>query len=119
MINLTLAPQVVSEPEWRDYGPVYPDGTRLPMEQPFFPVRSIATSIQIYNGATVVMGGMITDPILGDIPLLGRLFRYKYDSSEKRNLLIFVTAKLVDPAGRIVRDSQDIPMLPMASEAMP
>ena len=128
MINLTLAPQVVSEPEWKDYGPVYPDGTRLPMEQPFFPVRSIATSIQIYNGATVVMGGMITEarqsgenkiPLLGDIPLLGRLFRYKFENSEKRNLLIFVTAKLVDPAGRVVRDRADIPMLPMVSEVMP
>ena len=79
------------------------------MEQPFFPVRSLATSVDIYNGSTVVMGGMITEeryseedkiPILGDIPILGRLFRYQYDQSEKKNLLIFVSARLVDPAGR-------------------
>ncbi|MGI5870291.1 MAG: hypothetical protein ACOX9C_12725, partial [Kiritimatiellia bacterium] len=132
MINLALAPAVVSEPTWRNYGSTYPVATpvgfdplnlvsyytteyvQLPMEQPFFPVRSVATSVQIYNGATVVMGGMITEerytnedkiPFLGDIPVLGRLFRYKYEQSEKRNLLLFVTARLVDPAGREVRDS--------------
>ncbi|MBU4285810.1 MAG: type II and III secretion system protein, partial [Verrucomicrobia bacterium] len=38
-------------------------------------------------------------PILGDIPLLGFLFRSKTSSSKKFNLLIFVTANLVDPAG--------------------
>ncbi len=127
MINLTLAPQVVSEPIWKNYGSTYTDADgqlqNINMEQPFFPVRSISTSIQIYNGATVVMGGMITEirqtnedktPILGDLPVIGRLFRYKYESSEKRNLLIFVTAKLVDPAGRVVRDRQDMPMLPLA-----
>jgi general secretion pathway protein D len=38
-------------------------------------------------------------PILGDIPLLGRAFRSKGESSQKRNLLIFVTATLVDPGG--------------------
>ena len=84
------------------------------MEQPFFPVRSLATSVQIYNGATVVMGGMITEerytnedkiPFLGDIPILGQLFRNKYELSEKRNLLLFVTARLVDPAGREVKES--------------
>ncbi len=54
------------------------------------------------------MGGLITEgqtttedkiPVLGDIPLVGALFRSKTSSSEKRNLLIFVTARLVDPAG--------------------
>jgi general secretion pathway protein D len=115
MINLTMTPEVVSEPEWRDYGSVFTDDegneTRLRMEQPFFHTRSISTSISIYNGATVVMGGMINEnrrdvedkiPLLGDIPIIGRLFRSKHERSDKRNLLIFVTAKLVDPAGRVL-----------------
>jgi general secretion pathway protein D len=38
-------------------------------------------------------------PILGDIPLLGRVFRSKGKSTQKRNLLIFVTANLVSPGG--------------------
>jgi general secretion pathway protein D len=83
----------------------------VPMEQPFFHVRSIDTHISIYNGATVVMGGLITEerkamddkvPFLGDIPFLGRLFRSRSEWSNKRNLLIFVTARLVDPSGRVV-----------------
>ncbi len=117
MINLLLSPEVVSEPTWRNFGSTYtsfdPNGNPveqvLNMEQPFFHTRKLRTNLLIYNGATVVMGGMITEvrnsvddkiPLLGDIPVLGRLFRSKYDSSEKRNLLIFVTARLVDPAGR-------------------
>ena len=117
MITLNMTPKVVSEPEWRDYGSEYTssDGSvqRLNIQQPFFHTREVATSISIYNGATVVMGGMITEvrtdvddkiPMLGDIPLLGRLFRSRYEQSEKRNLMIFVTARLVDPAGKPIED---------------
>ena len=116
MINLTMSPEVVSEPEWRNYGTSFTDifGSlqQLNMEQPFFHTRTVSTSIAIYNEATVVMGGMITEertdvddkvPLLGDIPILGRLFRSRYEESVKRNLLIFVTARLVDPAGRAVK----------------
>ena len=81
----------------------------VPMEQPFFKERSIDTHVSIYNGATIVMGGLITEerksmedkiPFLGDIPFLGRIFRSRSEWSNKRNLLIFVTARLVDPRGR-------------------
>ncbi len=121
MIDLMLNPQIISEPVWRDYGFDYQlpnmDPVHVRMEQPFFQVRSISTSISIYNGATVVMGGMITEsrvevddkvPLLGDIPLVGRLFRSRYEQSEKRNLLIFVTARLVDPAGRSLKTQVDV-----------
>ena len=114
MINLTLSPEVVTEPEWFDYGQTFIDGitgqvNEILIQQPFFNSRSIQTTILVYNGATVVMGGMITEertqvedkiPFLGDIPILGRFFRSNYDSSVKRNLLIFVTARRVDPSGR-------------------
>jgi type II secretory pathway component GspD/PulD (secretin)/chorismate mutase len=81
----------------------------VPMEQPFFKERSIDTHVTLYNGATIVMGGLITEerrsmedkiPFLGDVPFLGRLFRSRSEWSNKRNLLIFVTARLVDPNGR-------------------
>ena len=39
-------------------------------------------------------------PFLGDIPFVGRFFRSRSEWSHKRNLLIFVTARLVDPRGR-------------------
>jgi general secretion pathway protein D len=38
-------------------------------------------------------------PFLGDLPIVGRLFRSKGESAQKRNLLIFVTANLVTPGG--------------------
>ncbi|MBQ6340845.1 MAG: hypothetical protein IJI36_17035 [Kiritimatiellae bacterium] len=130
MINLQLTPKVIGEPTWRDYGMKVPMSSvmssaaqvaamasgqedmqwfTVPMEQPFFKERSIDTHVSIYNGATIVMGGLITEerksmedkiPFLGDIPFLGRLFRSRSEWSNKRNLLIFVTARLVDPRGR-------------------
>ena len=139
MINLMLNPQVVSEPVWKNYGTKLPKTSwrqataaeiaanpllsvnpmiaettyiDLPMEQPFFHVRSVQTQLSIYNGSTVVMGGLITEdrksiddkvPFLGDIPYLGRLFRSHSEQSTKKNLLVFVTARLVDPAGRALR----------------
>ncbi len=119
MINLTMSPQVVSDPIWHNYGTTYTDQDgnvqQLNMEQPFFFTRSISTSIAVYNNATVVMGGMITEkhdavndriPLLGDVPLLGKLFQSNYDHTEKRNLLIFVTARLVDPAGRPIKETK-------------
>jgi general secretion pathway protein D len=129
MINLTMTPQVVTEPTWFQYGSTIrrADGSEqiLNMPQPFFHVRSLNTQISIYDGATVVMGGLITEdvrkvndkiPVLGDIPLLGALFRSKSEQSIKKNLLIFVTAKLVDPAGRLIRNPEaEVAPAPKAS----
>ncbi|MBK1876316.1 hypothetical protein [Pelagicoccus mobilis] len=76
--------------------------------QPIFAVREVDTKVTIWDGATVVMGGMTREdvvsvsdkvPFLGDIPFMGRLFRSEGESSAKRNLLIFVTANLVSPGG--------------------
>ena len=76
--------------------------------QPIFSVRDISTKVTIWDGATLIMGGLTREevkkvsdkvPVLGDIPLLGRMFRSKSESAQKRNLLIFVTANLVSPGG--------------------
>jgi general secretion pathway protein D len=76
--------------------------------QPIFSRREVSTKVTIWDGATLVMGGLTREevkkvndkvPILGDIPVLGRAFRSKGESSQKRNLLIFVTANLVSPGG--------------------
>ena len=90
-----------------------------PMNQPFFHVRSIDSKVSITPGATVVMGGLITEarramddkvPFLGDLPYVGRLFRSHAEQTIKRNLLIFVTGRLITPAGRelsIGQETQD------------
>jgi general secretion pathway protein D len=76
--------------------------------QPIFSVRDISTKVTIWDGATLVMGGLTREevkkvndkvPFFGDIPLVGRLFQSKGESAQKRNLLIFVTANLVSPGG--------------------
>ena len=82
--------------------------------QPIFSVREISTEVTIFDGATVVMGGLTRDeiksvndkvPVLGDIPGLGRLFRNEGETRQKRNLLIFVTANLVSPGGSPARQN--------------
>ena len=79
-----------------------------PMEQPFFHVRSIDSKVSITPGSTVVMGGLITEqrkamddkiPFLGDLPFVGRLFRSHAEQTIKRNLLIFVTGRLIKTDG--------------------
>ena len=66
--------------------------------------RSLSTTIVAEDGRTVVLGGLIQDditknvqkvPLLGDIPLLGNLFRYKKTGHKKTNLLIFLRPKIV------------------------
>ena len=61
--------------------------------------RSITTTVMVEDGQTLVLGGLIDDqvkeshdkvPLLGDIPLLGSLFRYRTSSKTKRNLMVFM-----------------------------
>ncbi len=87
-----------------------------PMEQPFFHVRSIDTKVYITPGSTVVLGGLITEqrkamddkvPFLGDLPFIGRLFRSHAEQTIKRNLLIFVTGRLIKPTGREYRPGDE------------
>ncbi len=77
-------------------------------KMPIFDKRSIETDITVYDGETVVLGGVAQDkveivndkiPVLGDLPIVGRLFQSKYTDSQKRNLLVFLTCRLVKPDG--------------------
>jgi type II secretory pathway component GspD/PulD (secretin) len=82
----------------------------LTAKLPIFRKREIKTQMTIADGATIGMGGLINErvekyedkvPVLGSLPLIGRLFRNEGERAVKRNLLMFVTAKKVDPSGRI------------------
>ena len=110
-IALTLIPQVTDFLGFINYGNAINLGTITTpndIKQPLFSTRDMITSVVIWDGQTVVLGGLITEqlqkiddkvPFLGDIPMLGRLFRTRTTLRNKRNLLIFVTARLIDPAG--------------------
>jgi general secretion pathway protein D len=93
-------------------------GTTLPVALPLFTVRQVVTTVNVWDNQTVVLGGLITSsvqsrkdkiPMLGDIPVLGRFFQSQSKSTDKRNLMIFVTATIVDPAGNRVHTDDDLP----------
>ncbi len=82
------------------------------INQPIFSVRKVTTGVTVWDGQTVALGGLIREdvqdvedkvPILGDIPIIGRLFRTEAEQHFKRNLMIFVTAYLIDPSGQRVK----------------
>ena len=87
------------------------------INQPVFSVREVNTSVTVWDGQTVALGGLIREdvqkvqdkvPILGDIPMAGRLFRSDADQKVKKNLVIFVTPRILDAEGQPRRgDSED------------
>ena len=130
-IDLNLSPQVVEFEGFINYGsPIRSQGntnalglttqgsiiTDNVINQPIFSSRKISTSVSIWDGQTVVLGGLMREdvqkvedkvPGLGDVPLLGRLFRSSVDQHIKRNLIIFVTARLINPAGEPVNFEEE------------
>lgn len=85
---------------------------------PMFRLRQVATTTIVWDGQTIVLGGLISEsetktkdkvPFFGDLPLLGRLFRSESNIGEKKNLMIFVTPTIIDPAGNRVHNDEDMP----------
>jgi general secretion pathway protein D len=125
-ISLRLEPRVTEFEGFIEYGGTsvaISSGTTVTVPsgfiQPVFSVRQVRTEVTIFDGATVVLGGLTREqvetvhdsvPVLGDIPLFGKLFQSKGETSQKRNLMIFVTANLISPGGSPAR--QAFPNLP-------
>ncbi len=128
-IDLNLVPQVVEFEGFINYGsPIQTTSTNFAgvtqtnvltpnvINQPIFSTRKVQTSVTIWDGSTVVLGGLMREdiqkvedkvPFFGDVPLIGRLFRSEVEQHLKRNLIIFVTARLINPAGELVRDEAE------------
>lgn len=156
-IDLRLSPQIIEFEGFVNYGtpintiapvtvvlPVVGTtviGTRTVLltenviDQPVFSLRQVDTQVTIYDGQTVVLGGLMREdvqkvqdktPIMGDLPLVGSLFRSSANQRIKRNLLIFVTAGLLDSSGqplfKEIENNQEV-LVPNAkavnSEAVP
>jgi len=86
------------------------------INQPIFSTRKVTTSVSVWDGQTVVIGGLMREdvqkvedkvPGIGDLPLIGRFFRSSVDQHIKRNLVIFVTAHLMNPAGENVHEDEE------------
>lgn len=125
VIDLRFLPEIVEFEGFINYGsPILSPGTDIfgnavssvitenRIEMPVFSKRSVNTSLTIYDGYTVAVGGLMREdvqivedkvPILGDIPLIGRLFQSEGENRIKSNLIIFVTAQIIDATGRPLR----------------
>lgn len=110
-LSLEVTPQITPEGTVRMNLTVKkeePDWTRAVSVNGFLnpPIKSsiVETNVVVENGGTVVIGGVfITDsqtvvdkvPLLGDIPFLGWLFKYKSDTGKRRELLVFITPRVI------------------------
>ncbi len=113
-ITLHMNPTVRTFLGFNDYGydieRAGEEPVHVPITREIIGVQSIDTNVTVYDGETIVLGGIIRDeveeindkvPILGDLPLVGRMFQSSGTSSKKINLLIFLTCRLVRPDGTL------------------
>jgi len=117
-ITLDMVPVVQTHVGWTDYSyeQITSSGTvQNILRMPIIEARTVETQLTIYDGETVVLGGIMRDntsyiddriPILGDLPLVGRFFRSKGVNAQKNNLLIFTTPRLVNPNGAPLRQRE-------------
>ena len=130
-IDLNLVPQVVEFEGFINYGSAIfgvnsnvISGSTVPtvlltnnvINQPIFSTRKVTTNVSVWDGQTVVLGGLMREdvqktedkvPIIGDIPILGRAFRTNVDQHIKRNLVIFATVRLITPGGLPVNPGEE------------
>ena len=130
-INLALIPSLTDFNGY-DTPPTIPgvsgsvnNVVQLPTILPYFTVRQVVTTVNVWDNQTVVIGGLISSqvqstkdkvPIIGDVPMFGRLFQSASKNTVKKNLMIFVTATIVDPAGVRVHSDEE---LPFAQSSLP
>ncbi len=113
LIQMRMNPVVTALVGWTSYtfdnsGGIVKDLPLTVIWKPITNRRAVNNYVTVADGETIVLGGMITDttdeiddkvPLLGDIPLVGRLFQSKSTQSQKVNLLVFLTCRLVKPDG--------------------
>jgi general secretion pathway protein D len=109
---------VIDHVGWDDYSyDLIIDGfvARANSMMPILSARTVTTRVIVWDGESVVLGGMIKEkvtkyedsvPFVGKLPVLGPLFRSQGENRSKVNLLIFVSARLVTPAGLPMRPNE-------------
>jgi general secretion pathway protein D len=139
VIDLNFAPEIVEFEGFVNYGsPILAPSTDVlgnpttvtitenRIEMPVFSKRSVTTALTIFDGYTVAVGGLMREdvqnvedkvPILGDIPFIGRLFQSNAENRIKSNLIIFVTANIIDATGRNIKDKA--PALDVGTSVLP
>ena len=134
-INLTLIPTLMEFVGYDNPNEVLTSGAQLPQGSvlvptvlPRFRVRQVVSTVNVWDGQTVVLGGLISEnvteikdkiPVLGDVPFVGRLFRSESKNSQKSNLMIFVTPTIIDPAGNRKHSEDEMPFAQTAVPVQP
>lgn len=123
-ITLKITPQitegdVVRLSIYQEVSAILPSDAQTDLG-PTYTKRSTKTVVAVEDGKTVVIGGLIKNnetertskvPILGEIPILGWLFKYQKKSNEKTNLLVFLTPKIVrnhETLSKITKEKRDV-----------
>lgn len=84
--------------------------------KPQIATRNFVVDVNVYDGETLVIGGLASSeletrldkiPVLGDLPLIGRLFQRQSEKSKRSNMLFFVTARLLNEGGSQVNRVQN------------
>ncbi|MGA0854212.1 MAG: Amuc_1098 family type IV pilus outer membrane protein [Luteolibacter sp.] len=87
--------------------------TKNAILMPIFSVQRLATQLTVADGATIAIGGLMTEsvksvddkvPVLGDIPVVGRMFSSRTRESVSTAVIFLVNIELIDPTGRAYRD---------------
>jgi len=87
-----------------EFSKLVEDVTSSSMDTPTTAKRQAQTVVSMNSGSTIVIGGLIRDdkttiekkiPLVGDLPLIGGLFRFQKDQLQKTNLLIFITPHVI------------------------
>lgn len=106
-INLQIVPEVSSTDRF-----ALIENTQIPIIES----RRTESTIMIKDGFTLAIGGLVENnvaergtkvPLLGDLPGVGRFFSSRSDEVSQRNLIIFITAKTLNPDGSTYRDIID------------
>jgi len=112
-LSLEVTPQITPEGTVRMALVVKkeePDWTRAIQDNPPIKSSTVETDVVVENGGTVVIGGVFVTstqgttekvPLLGDIPFLGWLFKYRNDISDRRELLVFITPRILSDKLRL------------------
>ncbi|MBL9152816.1 MAG: hypothetical protein JNK37_10035 [Verrucomicrobiales bacterium] len=84
---------------------------------PVFDAIKETTQVSIYDGQTIIVGGLLNEtvskvedkvPVLGDAPLVGRLFSSEIEERSRRALVLFASVRILDPGGKPLNDLSQI-----------
>jgi beta-lactamase regulating signal transducer with metallopeptidase domain/Flp pilus assembly secretin CpaC len=122
-VHLELAPSIteflgydppVKESNGHVTGPIGPDGRVHAV--PLIRTRTIQTNVTVWDGQTAMIWGPVTIttntvvdrvPLLGGIPVIGHLFRSQSSQALRKQLLVFVTATIINPDGTVYRSEKE------------